>query len=351
MKFISIDEEGFPHFDGIRMSDQEIGAALIRSLKPAPLNAGFQAELGGQLMTVEAFDFPWVIQGVALNPAGEGQISITLPYQVERTLLISDLRIDEWDRFVGADSKSNIPFVLSRKAQAQLFELCEAYDDESITIQGTQVSILPQYQTIIPIQNADFWDEKYLSAQEPGWELNTHHPSLPHIVSNLKLCKSRILVLGCGTGNDAAYFAGLGHIVTAVDFSAHALEKARQKYSRLSSITWIQGDIFDSKLPVPNDSYDIVFEHTCFCAISPEKRNELIQLWGKKLHDRGHFLGIFFNMWRTEHPPFGATEWEIRKRFGQKFTPLYWQRLKPPLALLNRLGIELLVYARVAPRG
>jgi SAM-dependent methyltransferase len=347
MKFIAIDDEGFPHFHGIRVTDQDIGRAIIKNLKPSSKNSGTQVELDGVTATVESFDYPWVIQSVTKILSDEEKIEIELPYQVQMPILLKDLRVDQWDRFVGLDSHQNIPFVFSRKAQAQFFEMCEEFDDDSVTIKGKRFTILPQYFTAVPTNQSEFWNEKYQSNQRPGWELETHHPSLPHIIAQLKLSKSRILILGCGSGNDAAYFASFGHIVTAVDFSPLAIQKAKSKYGHLPNITWIEGDIFDPKLPVSNGSFDMVFEHTCFCAIEPSRRDELVQLWIKKLHDQGHLLGIFFTMWKTEHPPFGSTEWEIKQHTSKKFAPLYWQRLKPPLALESRLGMELLVYARV----
>lgn len=348
MKFISIDEEGYPHFSGVRVTDTEVGHMIIQNMRPSSNNLSIETSLNDVVAKVEAFDYPWVIQGIEILKTDPVQLKAMLPYGVEVSINPTDLRLDEWDRFVGIHHEKHIPFVFSRKAQAQFFELCDEFSDDSVTLAKKRFQIYPQYSSEVRVvEKTSFWDQKYQSAQKPGWELNTHHPSLPHIVSNLKLSKSRILVLGCGSGNDAAYFASLGHIVTAVDFSKSAIDAAKQKYGHLANITWIQGDIFDPHLPVSNGNFDIIFEHTCFCAVSPERRNDLVTIWSNKLHDQGHLLGIFFVMWKTDHPPFGATEWEIKKRTQKQFTPLYWQRLKPPLALESRLGTELLIYARV----
>jgi len=351
MRFVAIDEEGYPHFKGVRVTDPDVGQKLIQNIRPSQENSSFETSLDGVVAKVEAFDYPWVIQSIEILKSQPIQLKAKLPYGVEINLDPSDLKLDDWDRFVGIHREKHIPFVFSRKAQAQFFELCDEFNDDSVTLGGVQFPIFPMFlDDTKMVEQTSFWDQKYESDQKPGWELGTHHPSLPHIASNLKLSKSRILILGCGSGNDAAYFASLGHIVTAVDFSKIAIDAAKKKYGHFSNINWIQGDIFDPHLPVSNGAFDIVFEHTCFCAINPKKRNELVTLWSNKLHDQGYLLGIFFIMWRTAHPPFGATEWEIKKRTENKFTPLYWQRLKPPLTLESRLGMELLVYAR-ATRG
>lgn len=347
MKFISIDEEGYPHFSGVRVTDSEVGRTLIQNIRPAPNNSSFETELEGTCAKIEAFDHPLVVQQINESPSLPNELIAILPYDVQFTFAIQDLKVDEWDRFVGLHPSLSVPFVLSRKAQSQLFELCESFDDESVWIGGKQYAILPQYSNTPPVADPRFWDQKYLSTELPGWELGTHHPSLPHISATLKLSKSRILVVGAGSGNDAAYFAKQGHLVTALDFSAEALARGQSKYAEVPNISWIQGDIFDPKLPIANHSFDIVFDHTCFCAVNPEKRQALVHFWSQKLTEGGHLLGIFFTMWRTHAPPFGATEWEIKKRLTPTFSPLYWQRLKPPLALETRLGMELLIYARV----
>jgi 2-polyprenyl-3-methyl-5-hydroxy-6-metoxy-1,4-benzoquinol methylase len=39
--------------------------------------------------------------------------------------------------------------------------------------------------------------------------------------------RCRVLVLGCGEGHDAAFFAQNGHIVTGVDISPEAITRAQ----------------------------------------------------------------------------------------------------------------------------
>ena len=64
----------------------------------------------------------------------------------------------------------------------------------------------------------------------------------------------------------------------------------------------------------------------------------------KALIDRGHLLGIFFANSRRVGPPYGGSEWEVRKRLSKYgIKPLYWTRAKNSIE--RRLGKELLVYA------
>lgn len=55
--------------------------------------------------------------------------------------------------------------------------------------------------------------------------------------------KARILELGCGVGNDAAYFAAFGHNVVAVDFSDTALEEATKQFGGFPNLTFVKQDI------------------------------------------------------------------------------------------------------------
>jgi SAM-dependent methyltransferase len=163
------------------------------------------------------------------------------------------------------------------------------------------------------------------------------------MLPRLKLPPSRVLVLGCGSGNDAAHFAKHGHFVTAVDISPEAIQRGKTKYGEEKNLRFIQEDIF--RLPTEMyGQFDLIFEHTCFCAIDPRRRNELISLWKKFLTPQGHLLAIFFTMEKRGSPPFGGSEWELRERLKKSFQFVFWGRWRQSVE--RRLGKELLVYAQ-----
>lgn len=62
--------------------------------------------------------------------------------------------------------------------------------------------------------------------------------------------------IGCGTGRHALRLAGHGAHVTAVDFSAGMLAKARAKPGA-EQVTWVEHDL-TSELPLPARSFDRV---------------------------------------------------------------------------------------------
>jgi SAM-dependent methyltransferase len=346
-RYLAIDEEGYPLLGETRITDTSVGAEIFRHLTYASNNA-FMTSVGGTEVLVEAFDEPFVAQQVyRVIPQGSGASSephswrILLPYGVEFSWHLDTLSVDEWDRFHGyTDNK--IPFVFSRKAQAAFFEMCEEFDDDSVTLDG-KTYVLPPWLTSYPAaSDQEFWSNIYRS-EAPAWDLGKPAPGLVDLLPRLRLPKSRVLILGCGPGNDAAYFAEHGHNVTAIDVSSEALQEAKKRYGHLQNIKWIEADLFNLGSEY-HKAYDLVFEHTCYCAIDPSRRNELVMQWRKCLVDGGFLLGIFFAMERKQAPPFGGTEWELRERLKKNFQFFFWGRLHNSIDRRN--GKELLVYAQ-----
>jgi len=300
-----------------------------------------QTTVQGEAYFVEAFDEPYVVQFVERQ---KSKWLLQLPYGFKAEFDPKTLTLDEWDRFHGFTTKG-IPFVLSRKAQAAFFDALEEYDDDSITVNGKKIEVKPWLTTEAPVQTEKFWTNIY-QTETPGWEMNQPTPILVDMLPRMKLPPSRVIVLGCGSGNDAAYFAEHGHFVTAVDISPEAIKRAQEKYQHLPNLKFVQADVFN--LPHEfDDSFDLVFEHTCYCAIDPQKRNELVKIWRRLLQSEGHILGVFFTMEKKGTPPFGGSEWEIRERLKKGFQFLFWSRWQKSIERRN--GKELLVYALKRP--
>ena len=79
----------------------------------------------------------------------------------------------------------------------------------------------------------------------------------PHVRSALGDVRDcRVLDLGCGTGRHAAWLAGAGARVTAVDFSGNMLEQARRKV-RGAQVRFVVHDLHEP-LPFGDASFDAV---------------------------------------------------------------------------------------------
>lgn len=351
-RFIKIDEEGYFQFDENRVTDLELGQKLLANIERIPTSA-FITQLNNTPAYCEPFDFPYVVEMVFRHSDSRKWTAI-LPYNHKISFNVENLRVDDWDRFIGvSDDEKRIPFVFSRKAQMEFFNLVDQFDDDGVTMDDTRIPI-PYWLQLKPqsdslqedeknLSNKKFWDSIYRSEDPPGWELNDSAKPLKEVLPQLKLLKSNIAVLGSGSGNDAAYFASHGHIVTGFDFSDEAIHQSHQKYGNIKNLTFEKADIFS----LPDKfwgQFDVVFDHTCFCAIDPLRRNELVNVWRQLLKDDGHLLGIFFTMDRPLGPPFGTTEWELQKRLDGRFRPLYWTRWRS--SIVKRQGLETVIYAK-----
>lgn len=338
--YITIDEHGdiFLDPDSPAIVDPNLIEEIHRNLK---LNDKFTlvTEVHDKEYIVESFDHPLHIIAIEFKDK-----KIFLQTK-QNTLFQADnakWSVDEWDRFNGLTT-SNAPFVLTRNAQQLLFNLADSFDDEGFVAEKVYIATPPYYIDTALIETPQYWMNVYKTEPNPGWNLNEPAAAFKDMLPRLKLPKSRILVLGCGEGHDAALFAQAGHVVTAVDFSKEAISRGKQKYANLTNLNFYESDIFH--LPQDwNFSFDIVVEHTCFCAIPPDKRNELIRLYRRMLHEEGQLLAVFFAMEKRSGPPYGSTEWEIRKRTEQGFHYLFWGRLRNSIP--SRLGRELFVLAK-----
>jgi hypothetical protein len=228
--------------------------------------------------------------------------------------------------------------VFSRKAQAEFFNLLEDYDDDSITVNGKKLPVGRYYQERDDVNHRDFWAERYQTNDHP-WDLNGPHPAIEPILPQIKIVKSRITNYGCGQGHDAAFLASKGHIVTGVDLSAEAIENAKKTYGHQPNLNFVQDDVFKSRYPC-----DLIFEHTLFCAISPNRRRDLVVRWHQSLEANGYLLGIFFVMPKRFGPPYGGSEWELRAVLEKHFRLLYWKRWEH--SPQRRDGKELVVFAQ-----
>lgn len=337
-QFIQIDEEGYGLSREVRIQDPLVGQELLQNLK---IHEGgtLLSTIGTTPVIVEAFDEPYVAQQIHFK---DGSWEISLPYGVHFAFALESLSLDEWDRFHGYTS-NKIPFVMSRKAQASFFNMLDEFGDEFIEFQGKTYDIPPYWPDNEDVEKETYWSQIYKTEPNPGWNLGEPAEALKDMIPRLKISPSRVLVLGCGEGHDAAFFAQAGHFVTAVDISPLALEKARKQYGHMENLKFVEADLF--KLPRDFDqSFDLVFEHTCYCAINPAKRQDLVKTWNRVLVSGGHLMGVFFTFEKRQGPPYGGTEWELRQRLKSAYQPIFWGRWQKSIP--RRQGKELFIYCK-----
>lgn len=336
-KFIQIDEDGRFMLDGVRTTDESYGRHLLENLIRDDKNR-ILVESNNVWAMVEAFDEPYVVEMISIDTDGRWQLQ--MPYGLQKPLIPESLCVDEWDRFHG-HCDNGISFVMSRKAQAAFFDLVDEFDDDSVTINGQKIDVQPWLLDNSEALDENFWTHIYNTEPSPPFDLGEPAKALSDISSQLKLNKCRIAVLGAGKGHDAAFFAEQGHLVTAFDISEAAIEETNKRYGNLKNLKTQKMDVLQPSKEFLGQ-FDLVFEHTCYCAIPPSRRNDLVQAWRKLLTDGGHVLGVFFAMDKRFGPPYGGSEWELRQRFKKHFDFTYWTRWHHSLP--RRVGKEVVIY-------
>ncbi len=159
------------------------------------------------------------------------------------------------------------------------------------------------------------WEALYLRGFT-GWELSRAAPPLASYFQRSSPEGARALVVGCGRGNEARLLAGLGARVTAIDIAPTAIEQAKAIASP-RPIDFRVADVF--ALRGRPAAYDLVVEHTCFCAIDPSRRDEFVAAMADALVPGGALVGLFYAHGREGGPPFTVTPEELRARFSPAF--------------------------------
>lgn len=74
----------------------------------------------------------------------------------------------------------------------------------------------------------DRWEGRYIEGDTP-WDSGRPSAELMRVVEGFSVPISPALELGCGTGTNAVWLASRGFQVTAVDVSATAIQRARER--------------------------------------------------------------------------------------------------------------------------
>lgn len=169
------------------------------------------------------------------------------------------------------------------------------------------------------IDNPEYWETRYLEENTP-WDLGQAAPPfVSMLISKEAPIPGRAAVLGCGRGYDALIFAAHGFETIGFDFSASAIEDAQLLADTVGSTAkFMQRDIFE--LPGEFENYfDYVIEHTCFCAINPQKRFDYVDVVNSILKPGGETIAVFFTHNRPGGTPYGLDPTEIKQYMHRGF--------------------------------
>ncbi len=162
------------------------------------------------------------------------------------------------------------------------------------------------------------WEAAYRRGDTP-WEKGKAHPALIDFLAENGPPTGEIFVPGCGSGHDVRVLSTPANHVVGIDLAPLAIAKAKS-FPNVGNEEYLLADLF--ALPGEFDSrFDVVFEHTCFCAIEPETRARYVETIARVLKPGGEIIAIFFP--NPDHdedgPPYGVSKAELEKLFGAHF--------------------------------
>jgi cyclopropane fatty-acyl-phospholipid synthase-like methyltransferase len=148
----------------------------------------------------------------------------------------------------------------------------------------------------------------------PPWDIAGPQPEIEQLAGDLK---SPILDVGCGTGENALYVAGLGHEVLGIDIVPAAIEKALAKASERSLAADFR--VWNAmKLQDLGRKFNSVIDSGFFHTLSDEERPAFAETLASVLNPGGKYFMLCFSEFEPgSWGPRRVTQQEIRDTFGQ----------------------------------
>jgi SAM-dependent methyltransferase len=162
-----------------------------------------------------------------------------------------------------------------------------------------------------------FWDDRFNAAFTP-WDQGGVPASLREYMElESGAPPQRVLIPGCGSGHEVAYFVQRGVTPLAIDFASAAVARARALLGPLASHVR-EADFFDPAIQTEN--IDAIYERAFLCALP----RRLWPAWATQvaalLPRGGRLFGFFFTDDSERGPPFGLKPGELEALLKDSFT-------------------------------
>lgn len=187
------------------------------------------------------------------------------------------------------------------------------------------------------VLDKNYWHDRWQNS-ETGWDIGAPTPPIAAYIDQLNDREIKILVPGSGNGYEVEYLwrKGFKNVYIA-DISPLPLELFKKRVPDFPEAQIICGDFFEI-----TDQFDIIFEHTFFCALNPSMRSAYARHMAQLLGEKGKLVGLLFTFPLTEKgPPFGGSLEEYKSLFDSYFEIA--QAETTTLSIKPRLGNELFI--------
>lgn len=138
------------------------------------------------------------------------------------------------------------------------------------------------------------WNERYLKGETP-WEKGAPAPPLLELLEKADpqiWGGGVVLVPGCGTGHDVRALATRGLEALGLDLAEEAFRRAHA-HPKVGAESYEIGDFLDAGWR-KGKRFSAIWEHTCFCAIDPARREDYAKACAELIIPGGCLVGVFF---------------------------------------------------------
>lgn len=165
------------------------------------------------------------------------------------------------------------------------------------------------------------WNEIYRGRQGPPWDIGRPQPVFVKLVKESDMIPpGLVLDVGCGTGENAIFYAQNKFTTVGIDFSNEAIGQAKAKAKQRGvKIDFKVGNALDLKFP--NDSFNYVTDSGLFHTFDDSRRLEFRDEIVRVLKPAGTYLMMCFS---DKEPadwggPRRVSKQEIETVFSSKF--------------------------------
>lgn len=165
----------------------------------------------------------------------------------------------------------------------------------------------------------DFWDHRFRNGTTP-WDAGQAPLALREFAATYLTASGeapQVLIPGCGSAWDAAFLDSRGWKVSALDFSAAAVEAARLTLGDNWRGTLLCADFFDWS---PEQGFDVIYERAFLCALPRAMWPEYATRIARLLRPGGLLAGSFFFTDEPKGPPFGILPQQLESMLSPLFT-------------------------------
>jgi SAM-dependent methyltransferase len=152
-----------------------------------------------------------------------------------------------------------------------------------------------------------FFEDVYRGS--PPWDIGRPQPVFVRLEEAGEIV-GRVLDVGCGTGENALYFASRGHESWGIDFAPNAIEKARSKATERSSLATFRV-ASALELETLHQHFDTITDCGLFHTFLDPHRPQYAASLSAALVPGGRFFLLCF----SEHEP---TDWGGPRRVSEE---------------------------------